>query len=1001
MQDGNYNDSDDDKDSQLNPDDEQSEEEESVQSENPNSIIREAIKNMKKELSANHISGKNSNLKEKISKFPIIPLDKLSCFLLKFVKKANLSLYDRRILFAAITPIHHIYLHVISGSQCKRVASRSIRSSLNSPPYDPNSLKKCFDYFIKVFNLIQYDLQQIDETFFVRQFESIIDELPFSDESDFDSIRSDINENIQNILHIFQKLHESQSNDNLSYKQILRIKVEVKRLKIMILPLFIDDSTNPLKSDFLSYYNSFYGEIKNFELFYKVNWIITQFKKNWNQPIFWFLPCLMTKVDSELIFNSAMEYLQTFWTNCDLSIEIESELNQKSDTNNETETEKSDNDNSTADSDSLKDPEEIRMKMFDLLEYLSFQNKLEPQNCSNIAQSFMLTVNKYNDHFNLNATNSPSSFDIEDIKSIIRTVSALPYAMNDVSCDLTNFLNERVKLLKQYMHIYNSENNNRKNIKKNKGGNFNSLFVSNPSISSNSSMACLAQQILCNATFNEIFTYVHSFITFASRAKDTPILYPLIKNELHRLIGFYSELLLKSEMVKDSRILANEALQKAKELEMESNESYECTKAFDDKNNQEIVDDNNNNNNNNDIDDDEIGVDLFYALKELAFATRRVLATNFIKEEKRDLMERFYTFLKICCPYFDNLKEQQLINEGHLDMQILKELLSAAFPLFDTLDIFRFEPQNLEVPHILPSKEDQELTQAPKEVSKGENDVDGEESNLNSDDIFNDVDFKSVWSTENKELLFNKSFPSIRETAKTMQIGVSDDWRSVLEFKAIYKTFCRLFIVTKPQLPINEEPSEFEADIHKFFSIATNFVMDKKFNIRKLMKDVSTIINSCRSLSIKWMFSPKFLKPQKNSAEEDDNGGDGADTATTTTTTNAGDGGDDDENDYFASDVTQDDKQHWDLSSLLFGIAFLSVPHPIQTISIFLMIMLSRDKISEVEGRQLNAFNDLFFKFIDNFNNETADLFVKSTNVQNCLSLFEDDLDFFYCTTDS
>ena len=201
MQDGNYNDSDDDKDSQLNPDDEQSEEEESVQSENPNSIIREAIKNMKKELSANHISGKNSNLKEKISKFPIIPLDKLSCFLLKFVKKANLSLYDRRILFAAITPIHHIYLHVISGSQCKRVASRSIRSSLNSPPYDPNSLKKCFDYFIKVFNLIQYDLQQIDETFFVRQFESIIDELPFSDEGDFDSIRSDINENIQNILY--------------------------------------------------------------------------------------------------------------------------------------------------------------------------------------------------------------------------------------------------------------------------------------------------------------------------------------------------------------------------------------------------------------------------------------------------------------------------------------------------------------------------------------------------------------------------------------------------------------------------------------------------------------------------------------------------------------------------------------------------------------------------------------------------------------------------------
>ena len=185
MQDGSFIDSEEEREPQISLDDEQSEEEDIIQTVSPNSAIREAIKNMKKELSANHISGKDSNINEKINKLQIITLDKLSAFLLKFVKKANLSLYNRRILFAAITPIHHIYIQVINSKQYKNSTSQVIRLTLLSPPYGPNSLKKCFDFFIKVFNLIQYDLQQINESFFIQQFQSVIEKLQSSGQEDF------------------------------------------------------------------------------------------------------------------------------------------------------------------------------------------------------------------------------------------------------------------------------------------------------------------------------------------------------------------------------------------------------------------------------------------------------------------------------------------------------------------------------------------------------------------------------------------------------------------------------------------------------------------------------------------------------------------------------------------------------------------------------------------------------------------------------------------------
>ena len=95
----------------------------------------------------------------------------------------------------------------------------------------------------------------------------------------------------------------------------------------MILPfLSEDDSESTLQNDFLSYYKNFYGEIKNFELFYKVNWIITQFKNNWDEPLFWFLPCQMANVESDVVFKSSMEYLQTFWTTCDLTIIFDSTI---------------------------------------------------------------------------------------------------------------------------------------------------------------------------------------------------------------------------------------------------------------------------------------------------------------------------------------------------------------------------------------------------------------------------------------------------------------------------------------------------------------------------------------------------------------------------------------------------------------------------------------------------------------------------------------------------
>lgn len=992
MEDGNYIDSDEDQEVQINLEDEQCEEEDIVHPVNPNSVIHEAIKNIKRELAANHISGKNNNISDQMKKFPLISLDKLASFLLKFVKQANLSLYNRRILFAAITPIHHIFLHVVNGSNFKGASAQPDQTSLYSPPYEPNSLKKCVDYFINVFNLIQYDSQQINENFFIHQFEKIIDQVQHNDENYFNQIRPEIEGSVQFLLRNFKKIHESQSINSISNKQIQKCKVELKRFKIMILPLFEPNSdTNPLKNDFLSYYNNFYSELKNFELFYKVNMVISQFKENWDQPLFWFLPCQMSQVDSDTVFNSAMEYLQTFWMTGDLNF-INIESTPKSDTaeksnddtsnqnekkedeindaeKSDTDTEKSDNEkgeNNSSDIDTITDPEEVRIKMFDVLELLSFQNRLEPENCSVIAGSFMRTVNKYNTLFVLRSTLSPTNFDIEDIKSIISVVSVLPYTLKDVVCYFNRFLSERVKLLKHYMHVYNDTCNRRINKKSGKCCMTISSVISNHSTSSSSSVSSFDQKILCNATFNEIFTYFHSFVLFANKAKETPLLYPMIKDEIYRLIGFYSELLLKAQMLNDSRTLAKEALRKAKEFSLENERSMEMSKEETRKKLIEVKKNRANFHlNDNDIEDlvnsinldsngNETSVDLFRALRELVYSTRRVLQTNFIKDEKKDFMERFYTYLKICCPYIQNLRDQQIQKEGTLNMSKIKHFLSEAFPLFDTLDIFRFETTNLDEPQISSSDTSKEVEKVADEVN---------------DDLCYDIDLKSVWSTENKELLFNKSFPFIREQARKMQIGVSDDWRSVFEFKSIYKTFCRLFIVRKPELQLNESPTDFERDIHKFFSVATNFFMDEKFNIRESSIPLSTIIDSIRSLSIKWMFSDT-----KSLTKEDEEG----------------------KKEEETTEINESVRQHWDYSSLLFGIAFISVPHPFQTISVFLKMLMYHSKSNETEGRQLTTFSDIFTNTIENFNCDTIDNFCNNPTVRNCLSLFENDIDFFF-----
>ena len=84
-------------------------------------------------------------------------------------------------------------------------------------------------------------------------------------------------------------------------------------------------------------------------------------------------------------------------------------------------------------------------------------------------------------------------------------------------------------------------------------------------------------------------------------------------------LDFYFELPLKKQITNDSRTLANEAIQKTKEFELANLNSHKSWKEFLDKKE----------------DEDEITVDIFHALKKLTISIRRVLATNFIKDEKK------------------------------------------------------------------------------------------------------------------------------------------------------------------------------------------------------------------------------------------------------------------------------------------------------------------------------------------------------------------------------
>lgn len=884
---------------------------------NPNSIILKAIKNMKDELSIHNITKKDIN--EKIKKLSTIPLDKLSNLLLKFVKQASLSINTRKILFAAITPIHHIYMRLLTSYRSKDPSliisdfSNSVSAS-SPPPFDSYSLKKSVEYFIKVYDILELGNPILNDNSFHDQIKIIIQKMTEDNGDKNNTILLDniqkIEENLSIFITQFDIFHSLPKKGHFTSEKLRNGKNELKKFKFAVLPFFsLDESTtsNEYQKQFLKSYDIFYEQFRNFKLLHKINSLISTFKDNLNEPLAWFLPCLMTEIKSDTIFETAMEYLKTFWLICDMNIFNESTKDTNEDNRKEKETVQSDDattnekptgtTNSTYNNEIDETVERIRREIFDILDLFSFTNKLQPQKSRFYAQGYQMIVTQYNRFYASNAYQLKGSYDTDSVRVIAGIISGLHFNLDDVTIELNRFLTERIKLLTQNSPILltSCQNDGKKEVPS-------YIFPNGSQIS-----PARINHDLCNTKFNELFTYVYYFIVFARKTKDTPA-YSLIQTEIDKLLYFYSELLLKVQMTEDSDALVYEALARAKEADRKHHSRNELIETID---------------------------GILIGFESLIQCTERLLKSNFVKEDKRDLLERFLIYLKVHLPYY-RIQKNELIS-----IENVKQTLSYSFYLFDPLDLFCVKKLDVQLPEF--------ATMSIDLVASSEH--------LNSD-----IDSNVEFTKENIDILFNQSFHSIRSKTLKDNLDSNDDWRSVLEFKSLYETFCRLYITQKPPKPFNNNLTEFEHDLLNFFRVSGHFISE--FDLRQSMTSypVKTVLTHAHDLSILLMFEHDPINE---------------------------------------TEIIHRFLTPWKYVQLTFQIPFLKIPHPIQTIWLFISIIMNKKKYVESNKQTIKSFLDIFTNFVTNVNFESITQLCTDKNVIEILSTFEQEQEFYFYLDDS
>ena len=357
----------------------------------PNDSIDFILEKIKKFKS--HVSSICKDQNQNNSVNAVISIDKVLKLLLKFVKRARLSAINRKILFAAILPIHQNQISLIDkDSQHKYL-----------------ELKKCVHFFILIYHFLKLDNPQINEDAFINQVKGMC-----AEETHTKIFRQ--------LKDKFVTLHEYQNNGLFSMKRLKDCKLELKKFRIIMEFHFSGADSQK----FINLYDSFFENFKNFELFYQVNNLILNLYKNWDHQISWLFPEEIHEVVSEKtsmsdeLFESSFDFLNTFW---DIAFLDEHTITT-----------------------------ENKNEIFDSLNSIYLFYKFGNKNKAVILQS----LQQYADQINKFNQNFKKFDDSDDFNYITNYVFGFPFINFNLKSSLNDLLNER-KLFtgKFFNEIYN------------------------------------------------------------------------------------------------------------------------------------------------------------------------------------------------------------------------------------------------------------------------------------------------------------------------------------------------------------------------------------------------------------------------------------------------------------------------------------------------------------------------------------------------------------------
>ncbi|OHT02637.1 hypothetical protein TRFO_07069 [Tritrichomonas foetus] len=334
------------------------------------------------------------------------------------------------------------------------------------------------------------------------------------------------------------------------------------------------------------------------------------------------------------------------------------------------------------------------------------------------------------------------------------------------------------------------------------------------------------------------------------------------------------------------------------------------------------------------------------SLKVLIQCTREILETSFISPQKRDFLERFYTFIRLHYAHFylqESFKQNKSNNDNfnnnsnsklnsnnfnnHLNNNNNRNMnmdhfmndenensfeeLNNYFPRFDPFDLFEFQNSPIE-----------------------------DENGL-------------CLAVESSEFI-SKYFNTLRGKSQKQAFICLSQRRKIFEFQYYYEAFCDTFLTKRPNsnLTLCYEPTEYVNDLHYFFKIIDKHIMNENLEINNIFQ-INHLVNAARKYSLCWIFQ-EYSTPDNNPIIRD---------------------------------------EYWLQIKASLRVPFIQCERPIQKILMFLKSTSLKEKYAELEFKPYTNFVDSFKSFLTNFDCKIIEQIHR--NLKKCEEQSKDIDDFF------